>query len=382
VFLEFFDNALKKVPALVARIKTGLSKSGPQDFDWTDFDSLLAGYVQFASQSAALRHTRGALTVGDETLVASGKLTLEKLKLQINQMHNRLELRIKHSEASIAMQRHQASQQQWLSSFAVSALFLIAVAIWLWERRRRIQVHAQIEMSNELLEQRVAQRTQDLAAANARISVYAQESQALVDSERKRLSREVHDQVGQIFTGIKMIVGALENGRLDTAQQTALLYAVDSGVRIARRISAELRPPLLDDFGLPPALEHFLKSVCRPAGLSYDFHFPDECRLGSMQMSELFRMVQEACSNVIQHAQAMHMEVVGRVAGDYMDVCIDDDGVGYEPALVRAGALGILGMRERAHLIGAHIDICASPMGGTRVRISVPLMKPEMAEHV
>lgn len=320
------------------------------------------------------------MVLQDEYLLAGGKLLIAKLGLQIDDMNIRLSKRVSLREDSIAVLRDQASRMQWLSSFAVSTLFLISVAIWLYERQRRIKSYAQLELSNSQLEERVSQRTHDLASANRRILLYALEAQALVDSERKRLSREVHDQIGQIFTAIKLIAGSLKNGSLDTAQEVALLNAVDAGVKISRRIAAELRPPLLDDFGLQPALEHLIKSVCEPTGLSYDFHFPADCRLANPQNSEVFRMVQEACVNVVQHAKAMHLEVVGRVSNQWLDVYIDDDGVGFEQALVRDGALGILGMRERAHLIDAQIHIGKSPMGGTRVHIRVPLAVPDQRE--
>jgi signal transduction histidine kinase len=173
-----------------------------------------------------------------------------------------------------------------------------------------------------------------------------------------------------------MIASSLKSGELDTAQHAALLNAAETGVKISRRIAAELRPPLLDDFGLPTAIEHFLKSCCEPLGLSFEVQFPEEHRLASLQMSELFRIVQEACVNVTRHAKAMHLEVVGRIAGDSLDVCVDDDGVGFDQALVREGALGILGMHERANLIDAQVHIGSSPMGGTRVNIRLRL-----AEH-
>ena len=382
IFLEHFETASKRIPALTRLIKAEFSKSDPQDFNWADFDGLLNQYLQFAANDIALRHRSRASALQDEAALASGKLIVDKMQLQTNEMRSRLDNKISSTDISIELQREQASRQQWLSSFAVSALFLISVAFWLYEHQRRLQVHGQLQENNHLLEERVAQRTHELATANQRILLYAQEAQALIDSERKRLSREVHDQVGQIFSAIKIIVGSLKSGHLDAEQQASLLNAVDSGVKISRRIAAELRPPLLDDFGLRLALEHYLKSVCEPAGLSYDFHFPDGCRLAQPQMSELFRMVQEACVNVIRHAKAMHMEVVGRISGEYLDVCIDDDGVGNDEASIREGALGILGMRERAHLIDAQIHFGSSPMGGTRVHIKVPLEKPEMKERL
>jgi signal transduction histidine kinase len=373
IFMESFETVSQKLPSLAARVKAGFSQADSPEFSWRDFDSLLAQYMQFATKFATTRHTSTISVAQDEALVVSGKLLMDKLRLQIIEMNSRLDKRSNQTEISMAWHRRQTSQQQWLSAFSVSALFLISTAIWLFERQRRVQIHAQLEVTNALLEERVAQRTQDLAAAKKRILLYAQQAQALVDSERKRLSREVHDQVGQIFTGIKLIASSIQSGNLDTAQQAALLDAVESGVKISRRIAAELRPPLLDDFGLPAALEHFLKSCCDPVGISYEVQFPEEHRLSALQMSELFRIVQEACVNVIRHAQAMHLEVVGLITGDSLDVCVDDDGVGFEQALVREGALGILGMHERANLIDAKVHIGSCPMGGTRVNIRLAL---------
>ena len=382
VSLEPFYAASKNIPELTQRIKSQILTADPEVYSWKEFDFLADQYMQFANKVIATRRAKGASVLQDENLFAGGKLIMAKLALQFDEMIVRLANRTTRSDDSIALQRDQAARLQWLSSFAVSALFLISVAIWLYERQSRIQIHAKLEASNSLLEERVAQRTHDLATANQRILLYAQAAQALIDAERKRLSREVHDQVGQIFVGIKVIAASLKNGKLDAAQQAALLSAVDSGLKVSRRIAAELRPPLLDDFGLRAALEHFLKSCCEPAGLSYEFHFPDDCRLAGLQMSKLFRMVQEACVNVIRHAKAMNMEVAGRLNGEYLDVFVDDDGIGFEPAQVREGALGILGMRERAQLIGAQVDIGVSPMGGTRVHIRVPTLEPKKREDI
>ena len=382
IFFTSATDAAKKIPALIEHTKVEFSSADSQEFNWIEFDSLAHQYLQFATNSVALRRSSGASVMRNEALVDSGKLIINKLLLRIHEMNRRLDNRTNQALISIASQRERASQQQWLSSFAVSALFLVSVAIWLYERQRRIQVHTQLVESNSVLEERVAQRTHDLAAANQRILLYAQQAQALVEVERKRLSREVHDQVGQIFTGIKMIAVSLKSGNLDAAQQEALLNAVESGVKISRRIAAELRPPLLDDFGLRAALEHYIKSCCEPVGLSHEVQFPEDHRLSNLQMSELFRIVQEACVNVIRHAKAMHLEVVGLVTGTFLDVCIDDDGAGFDQSLVRKGALGILGMRERANLIDAQLHIGISPMGGTRVHIRFTLTEHSEEERV
>jgi signal transduction histidine kinase len=377
VFLAFFSSASKQLPALIARIKTEFSKPDRQEFNWTDFDSMFDQYMQYSAKTMSPRKASGAPFGLEDAPYTDGKLVLDKLQLQVAEMGKRLDKRIERGAIHIASQRENASQQQWLSTFAISGLFSISVAIWLYERQRRMHIHRQLEMSHQLLEERVTQRTHDLATANQLVRSHAQEVQALIDSERKRMSREVHDQIGQIFTAIKMIMGSLHSDRLDTAQKAALSDAVNSGVTISRRIAAELRPPLLDDFGLSPAFEHFLKTICEPARLGYEFHFPVESQIANRHMTELFRIMQESCVNVVAHANAMHLEVVGTLSNDMLEVCIDDDGVGFDPAHVRTGALGILGMQERAKLIDAKIDFAVSPMGGTRVHIIAPLIHSE-----
>ena len=377
VFLAFFSSASKQLPALIARIKTEFSKPDQQEFNWTDFDRLFDQYMQFSAKTMSLHKAPGAPFGLEDAPYTDGKLVLDKLQLQVAEMGKRLDKRIERGAIHITSQREYASQQQWLSAFAVSALFSISVAIWLYERQRRMHIHRQLELSHQLLEERVAQRTHDLATANQRIRSHAQEVQTLVDSERIRMSRDVHDQIGQIFTAIKMIMGSLQSDRMDTAQKAALTDAVNSGVTISRRIAAELRPPLLDDFGLSPAFEHFLKTICEPARLGYEFHFPAESQIANRHMTELFRIMQEGCVNVVAHANAMHLEVVGTLSNNMLEVCIDDDGVGFDPAHVRTGALGILGMQERAKLIDAKIDFAVSPMGGTRVHIIAPLNHSE-----
>jgi signal transduction histidine kinase len=377
VFLAFFSSASKQLPALIARIKTEFSKPDRQEFNWTDFDSMFDQYMQYSAKTMSPRKASGAPFGLEDAPYTDGKLVLNKLQLQVAEMGKRLDKRIERGAIHIASQRENASQQQWLSTFAISGLFSISVAIWLYERQRRMHIHRQLEMSHQLLEERVTQRTHDLATANQLVRSHAQEVQALIDSERKRMSREVHDQIGQIFTAIKMIMGSLHSDRMYTAQKAALSDAVNSGVTISRRIAAELRPPLLDDFGLSPAFEHFLKTICEPARLGYEFHFPVESQIANRHMTELFRIMQESCVNVVAHANAMHLEVVGTLSNDMLEVCIDDDGVGFDPAHVRTGALGILGMQERAKLIDAKIDFAVSPMGGTRVHIIAPLVHSE-----
>lgn len=196
-----------------------------------------------------------------------------------------------------------------------------------------------------------------------------------IEAERRRLAREVHDQLGQIFTALKLNLMAGGSGPSRAAVVDALL---DQGIRVARRISADLRPPMLDDLGLGPALAHFAHSLGAQAGCGVEVDIRGADRLGEERANQLFRIAQEALTNVARHAGAARARVAGAPADGHYLLSVDDDGRGLGPA--GADGLGILGMRERAALIGAELEIGASPMGGTRLVLRLPLADKEDAD--
>jgi CHASE3 domain sensor protein len=147
-FLDYFYSASKRLPALVEHIKSDFSKPDQQEFNWADFDNLSDQYAKITAKVIAVRQTSGAPLALDDALFTDGKRLLNKLRLQVDEMSNRLDMRIKQGAIHIRSQRELASQQQWFSSFTVSALFLLSVVIWLYERQRRIHVYRQLEITN------------------------------------------------------------------------------------------------------------------------------------------------------------------------------------------------------------------------------------------
>lgn len=235
---------------------------------------------------------------------------------------------------------------------------------------------AAVRDANALLEQRVKARTAELAEARDRIARYAAGQQSAIEAERRRLSREVHDQIGQVFTAIQLLVGPVRD-RLSVEQQTALDRALEEGIATARRITAELRPPLLDDLGFGPAVAQYLDRL--PAAGKPECHadIDETVRLGEPQALGLFRIVQEAMTNVLRHAGARRVEITGRregVAGYALTVA--DDGRGFRLAEQRAGAMGITGMRERAAMLGGECTVGSEPGCGTIVAVRLPLAEP------
>ena len=194
--------------------------------------------------------------------------------------------------------------------------------------------------------------------------------------ERKRVARELHDETGQALTsillGLKSIEGeiATEEGR---AALTALRDQVASTLQDVRRLALELRPAALDDFGLVPALERLAATVGEQTGVHVDLEARlDGERLPSEVETTVYRIVQEALTNVAKHADAARVSVVVRRDERGVVTLVEDDGKGFDTDRASAG-LGLVGMRERVALVGGRITVEAVPGAGTTLVAEVPV---------
>lgn len=203
------------------------------------------------------------------------------------------------------------------------------------------------------------------------------------ETERRRIARELHDQIGQDLSVIKINLQALQ--RLPGA--SALGAHLEETVRIvegvlatARNLSVELRPSMLDDLGLAAALRWYLDRQVQRAGVALHFVVDNfESRLDSTIETACFRLAQEALTNILRHAHARHVHVTLTAAGEELEMRIRDDGTGFdvEAARVRASrgeSFGVLGMEERALLAGGRLEIHSAPGEGTTVVARFPLI--------
>jgi signal transduction histidine kinase len=199
--------------------------------------------------------------------------------------------------------------------------------------------------------------------------------------ERARLARELHDETGQALTSILLGLRHLDDvAASDEAREAtaAIRELVASTLQDVRRLAVELRPSALDDFGLVPALERLAANVSeRSPDLAVDI----EARLGGMRPppeaeTALYRIVQEALTNVVKHAEARRVSITLVRKGESAVVVVEDDGRGFEPEAVRDGALGFVGMRERVELVGGRLAVESSPGAGTTLVAEVPVQRP------
>jgi PAS domain S-box-containing protein len=204
------------------------------------------------------------------------------------------------------------------------------------------------------------------------------------EDERRRIARELHDQVGQILTAIKMNLYSVQEV-LQTAETSSYvkdnIEAVDEALRLVRDLSIELRPPVLDDFGLVTALCWYVDRYTKRTGLKVDvvIELPDQNQRFSRELeTACFRIAQEALTNIVRHAQASHVVLQLVKDGNVLLLSIKDDGVGFDLESLRkraprAATLGLISMQERAHAAGGTIEIDSSISNGTEIRFSLSL---------
>ncbi|MEI8104456.1 MAG: GAF domain-containing sensor histidine kinase [Actinomycetes bacterium] len=190
--------------------------------------------------------------------------------------------------------------------------------------------------------------------------------------ERSRLARELHDETGQALTSI--LLGLKELERDVGSEPIALIRElVGSALADVRRLTVELRPPSLDDYGLAPALERLGAVVGERSGLNVRLNISERVEaLGAEHETALYRIVQEALTNVVKHARASSVSIVVMRGNGVARLVIEDDGIGFRREDVRPGALGLVGMRERVALLGGTFEIESAPGAGTTLVIVLP----------
>jgi two-component system, NarL family, sensor histidine kinase UhpB len=201
------------------------------------------------------------------------------------------------------------------------------------------------------------------------------------EEERRRIARELHDELGQRLTALKIDLATLAAQAplaADDARVAAMQAMLDDTLASVRRIASDLRPLMLDDLGLNAAIEWLARDASRRIGIPVHTRLPlVEPALDPRLATAIYRMVQEALTNVARHARARSVEVILQTQNTQIVLTVADDGIGLsDQALQRAGSFGLMGLRERAHILGGTIAIGARPGGGTRLTVRLPPQPP------
>lgn len=208
-----------------------------------------------------------------------------------------------------------------------------------------------------------------------------------LEEERRRIARELHDEAGQALTTLVITLEMIERSlpQEQAAVRERLRFARDNAVRTLdeiRRIMLDLRPSVLDDLGLVPALRWYIKYKLQPLGLDVELEVTGlSARLPESLETVLFRSVQEAVTNVLKHAGATRVDI--RVARGPRSIVaeVTDNGRGFDVAGLRGkgpsgpGGFGLVGMAERVSLVGGNLQVHSRPGGGSTVRVEVPVQQ-------
>jgi PAS domain S-box-containing protein len=201
-----------------------------------------------------------------------------------------------------------------------------------------------------------------------------------LEAERTRIAREMHDEFGQSLTAMKMDIESMRQGlRTDQpdlqAHALAIRTSIDSLVTATRRLASDLRPLMLDDLGLIAALEWLAKTFSERAGMDIKLTVDDpQAQIPEPFASALYRTAQESLTNIARHAQASSVVMHLEHDGEYLQLTVHDNGRGIElTEMSKRGSYGLMGIRERMHLMGGTLEVNRHPMQGTQLQVRIPL---------
>jgi len=211
------------------------------------------------------------------------------------------------------------------------------------------------------------------------------------EEESRHIARELHDEIGQILAVLNLNLAAVKKGAGSEIARQSVDGCLDLVARLitkVRRLSLDLHPSLLDDFGLVTALRRHVESLADRTGLDLRFQADEGIgRLGTELETVCFRVVQEAITNALRHAEPGHLLIRLRPYAGKLELSVSDDGHGFDPeaALERSaggGSLGLLGMRERVSLVSGELSIISAPGAGAVIKASFPLINTREEDHV
>ncbi len=190
------------------------------------------------------------------------------------------------------------------------------------------------------------------------------------EEERRRIARELHDEISQLLTVIQISLEQVQSGETTEVEHT--LQILSRTQTEVHRIIHDLRPSLLDDLGLPAAVKWYAESDLLRRGIQVDFEVEDELDLPEEVEITAFRILQECITNILRHAKAQNVSIELFRTSDRLELMVEDDGVGFDPRTHQDGS-GLTGMKERAALVGGRIQVDSDPEQGTSVHLTIPL---------
>jgi signal transduction histidine kinase len=307
-----------------------------------------------------------------------GKRTMDEIRTLTESM-----TRGRQSELAAAAVRWNADIEFARIGMMAMTVFTVVLLFAVWTLARR-EIHMREERRSMVAEEqrRLAVVVQERTAELSELSNYLQ---IVREEEKAKLARDIHDELGGILVSAKMDVAWAADKMHDgdpavKAKLERAMEMLDNGVDMKRRITEELRPTLLDNLGLSAAIEWQVREICERAALKSEVEVPeDDSKLPPQVSIALFRVMQEALTNIVKYAHARKVSVELGLSHEAVTLVVTDDGIGLtETATQTRLSHGILGMQQRVRALGGEFSISGRPGAGTTIEVQIPL--PPVAE--
>jgi signal transduction histidine kinase len=282
----------------------------------------------------------------------------------------------RHELVQIAEEREAVFRSLTYGRLGVHGLTLISLfGLAIFLRRNEALHTARREHAKELAVER-DRLDREVARRTAELTELARHLQTVREDERAHLARELHDELGALLTAAKLDVARIRRMSRTTAPEIDdrlmhMSQLLDQGIALKRRIIEDLRPSALSNLGLIPALEILTQEFAQRSGLQLSLELVDTPTDDAGRLA-LYRLVQEALTNVMRHAKAKQVRVSLNEADGWLQLHIRDDGQGFNPEAVGAGHHGLLGMRYRIESLGGTLQLLSAPGRGTLVLARLP----------
>jgi signal transduction histidine kinase len=373
-YLEPFEESTSRLPDALRQLdKVFAGATAPVRAEVDEIEHLSAVKLDELGETLRLYRLQGADAAIGLVRTDMGELTMTHIGDRASRLQT-LETQ------NMIAASHTWRNDRWVTwgitgGALAAALYLVVVLRRVVLRYVRIKERETVELQEwgTELEQQLRRRNEELSELSTHL-------QALAEREKSQLSRELHDELGGLLVAARMDVSWIEERMAANDPELRSRFArvqeaLQSGVEIKRRVVENLRPTLLDNLGLFPALRWQVADSCSRAGLGYVEHLPPvEPRLTPDAAIALFRILQEALTNIVKHAQARTVEIDLEMPSEWLVLRVRDDGVGLPPDRLRAlGSHGLSAMRHRATALGGSWRAVRRRDHGTEIEVRLPL---------
>jgi protein-histidine pros-kinase len=372
-YLDPYHKAIRQMDTLLEDIDANSSQPKAHA------DSYARIKLLIDSEMAALSAAIDARRSDEETskiLMEHGNRTMNAIRDNLNILRSRLAT---DSAIYFVDSLSFLNNSRWIVVVLFSGVFLLLFGLFLLVQKQvalRSRIALLMSGENERLDKLVKKRTADLTSLASYLT-------RVSEAEKQRIAQELHDEMGALLTAARMDTTWLMRD-LDATQKEKyaqrlhrLLQSIDSAIGLKRKITTDLKPPLLQELGLVESLRAMAENLAEDSSHRVQINLPDS--LPAMEDEKalaVFRITQESLTNIRKYARATHVEVDMEVDGDTILIRITDDGQGFDANRVEPGSHGISGMRHRAQMFGGSFKLTSTPGRGTQVRARIPLREP------